>query len=358
MTAEQLLQQARQAYQQGQKQSAASYLKQAVQLYPHDYRVWLMLAQVAPHQQAREECVAQAAKLAPHNPAVQKAQKWVQQQAAPAAEPEPLAELRQQLQNRPVTPQPKPTPTSKKWLWFTLFGLGLLLIGLTGLWQFRPTAEELTAGVNQTEALAQIPPSSTPELPTATPTNTPLPPTVTPQPTDHPIRAKPVGQTGGEPRATWTPTPSPSPTPSPTPTPRPTFTADEYASRPALIGPNEKWIDVNLTTQRLVAYEGDEAVFATDISSGRYPYNTVTGQFRIYLRLDTQTMDGRRLGFDYVTENVPYVQYFYGDFALHGAFWHNDFGTPVSHGCVNLTVDDSQWLYNWATYGTLVNVHH
>ena len=69
-------------------------------------------------------------------------------------------------------------------------------------------------------------------------------------------------------------------------------------------------------------------------------------------------MDGRRLGFDYVTPGVPHVQYFYGDFAIHGAYWHDNFGTPVSHGCVNVTPADAEWLYNWMSYGTLVNVHY
>jgi lipoprotein-anchoring transpeptidase ErfK/SrfK len=69
-------------------------------------------------------------------------------------------------------------------------------------------------------------------------------------------------------------------------------------------------------------------------------------------------MDGRRLGFNYVLSNVPYVMYFYGDYAIHGTYWHNNFGTPMSHGCVNMTTADARWLYNWSSYGTLVNVHY
>lgn len=130
----------------------------------------------------------------------------------------------------------------------------------------------------------------------------------------------------------------------------------ESAPPPVTYG--NRWIDVNLSTQRLTAYEGDRAVYSAPISSGRAPYYTVTGQFTIYLRYQSQDMNGYRLGYDYYLANVPYVQYFYRDFALHGTYWHNNFGTPMSHGCVNLTTADAQWLYNWAGYGTVVNVHY
>ena len=69
-------------------------------------------------------------------------------------------------------------------------------------------------------------------------------------------------------------------------------------------------------------------------------------------------MNGYRLGYDYYLPNVPYVQYFYRDYAIHGTYWHNNFGTPMSHGCVNLTIPDSQWIFNWASNGTVVNVHY
>ena len=133
-------------------------------------------------------------------------------------------------------------------------------------------------------------------------------------------------------------------------------------SQPAVVysaaGGSERWIDVNLSTQMLTAYEGNRAVMSTAISSGAWPYLTVTGQFEVYIRYQSQDMNGYRLGYDYYLEDVPYVMYFYEDFALHGTYWHNNFGNPMSHGCVNLTIPDAQWLYNWSVYGTLVNVHY
>lgn len=130
------------------------------------------------------------------------------------------------------------------------------------------------------------------------------------------------------------------------------------AAAPAPVSYGDKWIDVDLTNQRLTAYENTTPVYHAVISSGRWPYLTVTGQFRIYTRYVSQDMNGYRLGYDYYLPNVPYVQYFYRDFALHGTYWHNNFGTPMSHGCVNLTIPDSEWIFNWSSNGTLVNVHY
>lgn len=160
-------------------------------------------------------------------------------------------------------------------------------------------------------------------------------------------------------RERWTPTPLPTSTPLPSPTPIPTFVGQIPSGNliPAGLGPREKWIDVNLSTQTLVAYEGSMPVFQSLVSSGTSMHPTVTGQFRIWLRFVAQDMNGYRLGYDYFLRNVPYVQYFYQDYALHGTYWHNNFGTPMSHGCVNLPTPSAEWLFNWASNGTLVNIH-
>lgn len=154
-----------------------------------------------------------------------------------------------------------------------------------------------------------------------------------------------VGQTLTIPASDGTTTAVSQPV-APNPQPQP---APNYGAR---------WIDVNLTTQTLTAYEGDVAVMTTAVSSGTYLYPTVTGQFSIYLRHQNQDMNGYALGYDYYLPDVPYVMYFYRGFALHGTYWHNNFGTPMSHGCVNLPTDKAQWIYNWSDYGTLVNVHY
>jgi LysM repeat protein len=112
----------------------------------------------------------------------------------------------------------------------------------------------------------------------------------------------------------------------------------------------DKWIDVDLSEQRVVAYEGVRPVRSFVVSTGKSATPTVTGIFRMWAKIPKQTMAGgsRAAGDYYLLPNVEWVQYFYRDYAFHGAYWHTDFGTPVSHGCVNLTNDDARWLYEWA----------
>ena len=111
----------------------------------------------------------------------------------------------------------------------------------------------------------------------------------------------------------------------------------------------EKWIEVNLSEQKLYAWVGDQMVNEFLVSSGISIYPTITGVFRMWMRTPTQTMSGGDLasGTYYNLPNVQWVQYFYGEYAFHGTYWHNNFGTPMSHGCVNLTIEDAEWLFNW-----------
>lgn len=125
---------------------------------------------------------------------------------------------------------------------------------------------------------------------------------------------------------------------------------------PADLAPNEKWIDVDLTLQTLIAFEGTRPVFATLVSSGRRnpwdkakDFPTPTGTFRVLEKHVTTTMDGDVASDGpYSIEDVPWVMYFQGSYALHGAFWHDSFGHPRSHGCVNLAPDDARALFAWA----------
>lgn len=117
-------------------------------------------------------------------------------------------------------------------------------------------------------------------------------------------------------------------------------------ARPAQIPKHAKWIRVDLAEQTLVAYEGDTPVFATMVSTGRDPHPTKKGVFRIYAKTIHSTMRGRGWA-DYVAEEVPWAMHFYMGQALHGAYWHDQFGIVKSHGCVNLSFADAKWLFNW-----------
>jgi hypothetical protein len=115
-----------------------------------------------------------------------------------------------------------------------------------------------------------------------------------------------------------------------------------------------KWIDIRLTTQVLVAYEGKKMVFATLISSGEDGLAdpegstaSIRGIFRIHTKHVTITMDSEDVGEEFELRDVPYVQYFKDGYALHGAYWHDGFGRPKSHGCINLAPEDARRLFFW-----------
>lgn len=132
----------------------------------------------------------------------------------------------------------------------------------------------------------------------------------------------------------------------------------------------DRRIIVYLDTQRAEAIEAGTVVRSFPVSSGKTGTPTVTGRFYIDRRYERKTMRSRakpgQPGY-YVVENVPYAQFFHGAYAFHGAWWHNSFGRPASHGCVNLSTqafnkrwpnarDDARWLWDWANLGVPVIV--
>jgi lipoprotein-anchoring transpeptidase ErfK/SrfK len=103
----------------------------------------------------------------------------------------------------------------------------------------------------------------------------------------------------------------------------------------------------------LYAHEGQETVLAAVVSTGTRWTPTVTGRFKIYAKYSSTPMSGP----GYYLPNVPWTMYFYRGYAIHGTYWHSNFGTPMSHGCVNMKTPEARWLFNWAPRGTLVVVH-
>lgn len=121
----------------------------------------------------------------------------------------------------------------------------------------------------------------------------------------------------------------------------------------------DRWIEINLFEQTLAIYEQRQLVFATLIASGLDPFWTRPGLFQIYDKLDTTPMRGafeRDRSDAYYLEDVPWTMYFDQARALHGAYWRANLGFPQSHGCVNLSVGDSRWIFNWANIGDWVYV--
>ncbi|HMR06313.1 MAG TPA: L,D-transpeptidase [Polyangiaceae bacterium] len=149
-------------------------------------------------------------------------------------------------------------------------------------------------------------------------------------------------------------------------------------NRPGWATPGRTWLDISILKQTLVAYEGTTPIYATLVSTGadglgdpKKTHSTVRGQFLVHTKHVTATMSGDVVGDEFDLRDVPYVQYFTEGYALHAAYWHDSFGTPRSHGCINLAPLDANWLFSWTDppvpdswhgvmslrQGTLVHVH-
>lgn len=374
-----LIAEARQALNEKRMDAAKSYARQAAQLAPELEDVWLLMAAVA-SPQASLVYLNKALEINPESQRAKKGLIWAlgrqeNQSAQPPSQEtvkkgsapsisafsnSPM-DMRQVDSPPPVLPvevskrrsrfgrlpksEPGKTqppvpdiPASKLvsqrvliWPWILL--VSFLCIGLAGWFIFPPLLSASASG-NKQFANRQpgeiIKPTRTP---TATPTSTPTPtPTITPSPTV---------------------TPSPYPTDTPAPEaetyPEYVYEADDMPD----VGKQERWIDVDLSSQTVTAYEGDEQVSTFLVSTGTWQHPTITGEFNIYVKYRYSNMSGP----GYFLPDVPYVMYFHDGYGLHGTYWHNNFGTPMSHGCINFRTEDAAWLFDFAEVGTLVNVH-
>lgn len=153
---------------------------------------------------------------------------------------------------------------------------------------------------------------------------------------------------------------------------------DRFSRPPRWATPGRTWIDISLLKQSLVAYEGEHPVYATLVSTGAdgvaepdESKATIQGQFLIHTKYLSAGMSSNAKDAVFDLREVPYVQYFSGDYALHAAYWHDSFGIPLSQGCINLSPKDARWLFDWteptlppnwsgvlsAAEGTLVYIH-
>jgi LysM repeat protein len=120
-----------------------------------------------------------------------------------------------------------------------------------------------------------------------------------------------------------------------------------------------KWIDINIKKQTITAYEGATAVKTVLVSTGIAVHPTPVGKYKIYAKYSAVNMSGGTRGVDYYyLPNVPWTMFFYQGYAIHGTYWHHNFGHPMSHGCINLTIADAKWFYDWAPVGTQVVTHY
>lgn len=128
--------------------------------------------------------------------------------------------------------------------------------------------------------------------------------------------------------------------------------SEDFLRRAVVLGESldDRWIEIDLSDQKLYAHNGGNIDYSFLISSGKWG-RTPTGEFRVWIKLKYTKMSGgsKALRTYYYLPNVPYVQYFYKGFGLHGTYWHDNFGTPMSHGCINMRTVDAEKLYYWTS---------
>ena len=403
----QALQQAQQARKAGNKRLARQYAEKAARLAPDNDEVWMMMAALA-SPRASVVYMEKALQINPESERVRQGLHWaverLRKETPPSAVPAAAVPAKK-ASGRPVL--------------LYVAALAACVVLVAAAWYVTPAAAALLnnslfpgqenvpawAAVDVAKPTNTLPPAPTQmsvdlgtPVPSATPAATDAPtqantpadvtvPSDTPLATDIPVATDtplpsdtptitPADEASATPQlaadlAAATPTSLPvddpnyaSPTPLPTDTPGPLPTAAATAVLPAMtpasvpnnvkVSGGTRWIDVDLTHQTTYAYEGNTLVNSFVVSTGTWQYPTVTGQYHIYVKYRYKDMSGP----GYYLPNVPWTMFFYQGYALHGTYWHSNFGHPMSHGCVNLSIPDAEWLYNWASVGTLVNVHY
>ncbi len=147
----------------------------------------------------------------------------------------------------------------------------------------------------------------------------------------------------------------------------PTDLLANEGNNPNILGEysGEKRIEIDLAKQQIYAYEGEKLVYSFLVSTGLWD-RTPTGTFKIWIKIRSQKMSGgsKELGTYYYLPNVPYVMFFYNDkvakkigYSLHGTYWHNNFGIPMSHGCINMKTSEIALLYPWVEIDTPVIIY-
>lgn len=392
LQAQQFIQYARKALRSGERGAARRWAEQAAELAPQLEDPWLILAAVA-SPRASVTFIQRALQINPDSPRALQGMQWALKrlQEKPSAQAKPVKGGLAPLPARSGGSLPQ-TAAPQKVRRTPVYPILLLVLGclvvLFAAWtaSANPALASILGGESQAvekehpqvwaqveiakptytsqpaAALAQAEPTLPPPTPTALPatqTSTLEPaPTSTPAPDPTntaelaPTAAPEIAITPGELALEVLPD---TPTPEVPPTSEYTAPNAKPQEQPkAVAGNGARWIDINLSEQRLYAYEGDVVVNSFLASTGTWAHPTVTGTFKIWNKTRIQDMSGP----GYYLPNVPYVMYFYKDYGIHGTYWHNNFGTPMSHGCVNLTIPDAEWLYYWAYEGMTVRVHY
>ena len=339
------IQEGYQAFLKGDRSRARRLAQQAAHLAPQQEEPWLLLAAVATPE-ASLEYLNRALEINPESERARQGMHWAIQR---------LRENPPQQVNRNQIIIEQPSAASitrtKPLVAASLIPVLLVLLAIAAAffaWYGTPTISKAFSS-SEPIAISQVEVVKITRTPTATSTFTPTPtftPTATPTETATPTNT---------PTETSTPTSTFTPIPTDTPPPPPPPPVVSYSpALPPGVDQGERWIDINLTNQTASAFEGKNLIRTFVVSTGTWIHPTVTGAFRIYVKYQYADMAGP----GYYLPDVPNVMYFYKGYGLHGTYWHNNFGNPMSHGCVNFTIPDSGWVFNFASVGTVVNVHY
>jgi len=318
MTAEDAIQVSRQALQDRNRKKAFQFASKASRIDPNLEEAWIIMAALS----EPEESIRLLKRALVINPKSKKAREGMHWAIDRLKNRQPKTASRQNKEK--IQAQKHQAAREKRWgipLFFTILLTCIVLLVWIGI-------PYLNA---QASAYSAPRPKNMLEKPTLTPTPTPT--------------------------ATPTPTPTLTPTPTTTPTADTRYSDYFYHSwdiPEEVSGTNDFWMEVDLSGQMLYAYRGDQLLSAFTVSTGTSKYPTVTGAYKIYAKLPTYTM----IGPGYNLPDVPYVLFFHKGYSIHGTYWHSNFGTPMSHGCVNMYTNDAAWVYEQATIGSYVFVHY
>lgn len=357
------IQQARQALKKGNRRVARRWAEKAASLNPEKEEPWLIIAALA-NPRASLEYLKHALELNPTSLPARKGMHWAIQRYRSEVLPIKQYKNLEITANLRAEAQPRKRASFSSWM-------VILLVFLSGMLLWLGTSQSSFASnqVPNMLVVAQEWVNLITFTPTITQTSSPTF-TLTPSPTSTNTLTLTPSQTPTDTK-TFTPSPTKTETPTTTPSPIPTETNTPIATAtqssiedqpdnpaevylPSGVKKGEIWIDVDLTNQQLRVYKGKNLLNTYIVSTGTWRTPTVTGQYRIYVKYLSADMAGP----GYYLPDVPYVMYFYEGYGLHGTYWHNNFGTPMSHGCVNLRTDNAEWVYNMANIGTVVNIHY
>ncbi len=318
----------------GNRKKAVRWTNLAVARRPKEEDPWLLMAYLASPEKSLEYLI-HALKLNPDSQRALEGLEWAKKRLGLSSEEiqkrpkDMLLEITQkfavkvnsqQKKHRTRKPKQERTPLllpQEKKIIGGFFAFASVLFIVFMVWLISP---DIVKGGSQNKNSKPEPAFvlHVSQTPTSTPTNTP---TNTP---------------------TSTATPTFTPTPAPTNTPR---SSPPYE-------PDQNWVEVDLSEQRLTAFTGFKPIKSFVVSTGTWQYPTVIGEFFVHSRYRYDDMAGP----GYYLPDVPYVLYYYESYGIHGTYWHDNFGTPMSHGCVNMRTEDAAWVYNFTKMGSPISV--